>query len=85
MWYMVSPGDSCRIRYSLTATNPLPIEEGCCTAFTYTGTLGSCNTASGTWTNECGFSGEWNMSRGEMTLQLQAAPLIGRLTPASSK
>ena len=70
---------------SITATNPPPIEEGCCTAFTYTRTLDSCKTASGTWTNECDRSGEWSMSREGATLGIQAVPLPEGATPASSK
>lgn len=67
---------------SLTATNPPPIEEGCCTAFTYTGPLNSCKTANGTWTNACELSGEWGMSREGA---IQPIPSPEGVTPASSK
>jgi hypothetical protein len=47
---------------TLTATNPNTQIE-CCTAFTYYGTVSQCSSASGTWTNECGFNGSWSMTR----------------------
>lgn len=69
---------------TLTATNPTP-NYGCCTAFTYTGTA-QCNSASGTWTNACTFSGSWTMRRdgaaitGATVLPLQSGP-----SPTSSQ
>ena len=48
---------------TLKATNPEPIEAGCCTKFSYKGKADSCNTASGSWDNECGLKGSWIMYR----------------------
>ncbi len=55
-------GSHAGAKVNLTARNPHEI-KGCCTTFTYVGSLKDCNKASGTWTNECGGHGSWSMSR----------------------
>ncbi len=69
---------------TLTAVNPLPIEGGCCTAFTYTGTVNQCNSASGNWVNACGFSGSWSMDRSSAFTILPPDNFSGP-TPSSRK
>lgn len=69
---------------SLTATNPPPIEDGCCTSFTYTGTVSACSSASGTWTNACGGSGTWSMTKNDASIE-SGSILFDGPTPCSSK
>lgn len=50
---------------TLTARIPSP-RTGCCTTFTYRGTIRDNCSGSGTWTNTgtgCGFSGTWSMGK----------------------
>lgn len=68
---------------TLTATNPTP-KYGCCTAFTYTGTA-QCNSASGTWTNACEFSGSWTMRRDGAAVTGATLPLQSGPSPAASQ
>lgn len=37
----------------------------CCPSFTYRGRFRGCHRMSGTWTNTCGFSGNWVMSKAQ--------------------
>jgi len=72
---------------TLRATNPLPIESGCCTAFTYTGTVSGCTSASGTWTQEgpgCTGSGSWSMTKRDAEIALPMIQYDGP-TPCSSR
>lgn len=47
---------------TLTA-KPRHRQAGCCSAFTYVGSFQDCNSAAGSWTNPCGLSGQWTMTR----------------------
>jgi hypothetical protein len=66
----------------LTATIPLPV-EGCCRAFTYTGTT-LCIAASGTWTDACQAQGAWSMSKSLSTPPSVTHPMGSTVTPASN-
>lgn len=48
---------------SLFATNPHNGLANCCSSFTYTGTASDCNSASGTWINDCSGNGKWTLVR----------------------
>ena len=65
-------------------------QQDCCPAFTYIGNFKDCNNAAGTWTNVCGLSGQWTLSRdGSKSLLLQMddhvdLPGAGAADPSSS-
>jgi hypothetical protein len=81
-WHVT--GSNTGFNLILTARNIPPIEEECCTAYTYTGTV-YCNTASATWTNECGLSGSWSMTKSSSATESVAIPNNQGPSPASSR
>ncbi len=65
-------------------------QQDCCPAFTYIGSFKDCNNAAGTWTNVCGLSGQWTMSRDSSKSLLvlmdddSDSPSAGAADPSSS-
>jgi hypothetical protein len=60
-WFVTGSHNGAEI--GLSASNPNGATADCCSTFTYTGMAIDCNSASGTWINDCSGNGTWTLVR----------------------